>query len=116
MTLYTPHPTIVNFSKTKKGKTKLFIKDIYKTEITMFGTVAGLAGVAIYLVVKWQMGLKKSSDGFFPVSNKDLKQFKTKIHRNTKYEALKKLRDEKLIEYYSEENSGKSTMVRILTK
>ena len=112
MNIETPH--IINFKKTKKGKTKLFIKDVFKNEVAIFGKVAGLAGVGIYLVVKFKMGLSKK-DGFYSVTNKDLQQFKTTIHRNTKYDALRKLKEEKLIEYYSDEKSGKATQVRLLT-
>ena len=109
MTTDTPH--VVNFSKTKKGKTKLFIKDVFKNEVAIFGKVAG---VGIYLVVKFKMGLSKR-DGFYSVTNKDLQQFKTTIHRNTKYDALRKLKEENLIEYFSDEKSGKATQVRLLT-
>ena len=112
MDIDTPH--IINFRKTKKGTTKLFIKDVYKNEIAIFGKVAGLAGVGIYLVVKFKMGLAKKDD-FYPVTNKDLQQFKNNIHRNTKYDTLRKLKEEKLIDYYSDEKSGKATQVRLLT-
>jgi len=112
MDIHTPH--IINFRKPPKGKTKLFIKDVYKNEIALFGKIAGLAGVGIYLVVKFKMGLAKK-DGFYPVTNKDLQQYKNNIHRNTKYDALRKLRGENLIEYFSDEKSGKATQVRILT-
>ena len=112
MTIDTPH--IINFKKTKKGKTKLFITNIYLNEIALFGKVGGLAGVGIYLVVKFKMGLAKK-DGFYSVTNIDLQQYKANISRNTKYLALKKLKQENLIEYYSEQNSGKAAQVRLLT-
>jgi hypothetical protein len=112
MDIDTPH--IINFKKTKKGKTKLFIKDVYVNEIALFGKVAGLAGVAIYLSVKFKIGISKM-DGFYPVTNKDLQKYKPNIHRNTKYDALRKLKEESLIEYYSDPKSGKSTQVRLLT-
>ena len=86
----------------KKSKIQPYTKVILKSHM-LFHAVAGKAGVAIYIYLKWQKGM--NGDRFFEISNDWLGE-NYKVTRQTKYAALKKLKKEGLIEVLDRSECG----------
>ena len=66
---------------------------IYMKSDLLFFTIAGMAGCKIYAYLRYQTGM--NGRDYYPITNDYLGQYK--ITRQTKYSALKKLKDEGLI-------------------
>jgi DNA-binding transcriptional ArsR family regulator len=97
------------------GSTRKFVKDVYKDEVLLYWKAAKGVGLVIYSELKFEKGFEKGSmvNLFYNVSNKMLEE-KYGISRQSKYRAIKKLKEAGLIEYRVD--AGKNIQCRILTK
>ena len=96
-------------SKKKIIKKKIpnYTKIVLKSAM-LCNAVAGKAGLAVYIYLKWMRDMnhkKKGPDYFYPISNDWLeKNYKTT--RQSKYIAMKKLREAGYIDFLDREDSG----------
>ena len=95
-----------------KEKIPSYTKIILKSAM-LFNAVGGKAGLAIYMYLRWQRGMNKKKFGpdyYYAVSN-DWLEDNYKVTRQTKYKAMKKLRDAGYIDFL-DRNDSKGGLLR----
>ena len=94
----------------KKKKIPAYTRIYMKSDL-LFSNIAGKAGSKILLFLRWQTGM--NGKNHYPISNDFLEKYK--ITRQTKYAALKKLKDAGYIDVLDRsESKGGNLRVRLL--
>ena len=93
-------------------KTNHFIKNVYVNEISSFWKAAGGVGVMIYNYIKYRIGVDKYGRyrNGVPLSNKYF--YENGISRESKYLAIKKLKNNNLISVV--ERKGAAPLVKFI--
>ena len=95
-----------------KKKISSYTKIILKSAM-LFNAVGGKAGLAIYMYLRWQRGmnLKKFGPNYYYAISNDWLEDNYKVTRQTKYKAMKKLRDAGYIDFL-DRNDSKGGLLR----
>ena len=103
-----------------KAKELFIWGNINPARAMMYRKAAGLAGLLIYLYVRWKMGIpnyitRKKSE-WVKLDNVAMARHGFKMDPKTKNNGLRKLEKENLIQLHLLDNSGKAPLVRLLVK